>query len=272
MVRKLGCIRPILYPSSDYWPGHAFTHEGEGYTLNLYPDSFAKVVQRGGETGAIDQSQQNGPQVALTFVMPVVFTGITSMQPAALQIYFVVSTLTGALSAQLLRTPSIRKALRIAPLPTPESKAFWQKVANGEIPMQNLNQEMKNPAHFAPKTINAKAKTISRSGVIQHRGLNVREADIPAHLKEVDQTEFEERLPTHDHDFHTGPEPGLLNRYNWYLRNYRYRYLKNRLKRFVSMYTKKEVRDKVEERQRAIKKRKAEEFEARRRERFRSRR
>lgn len=229
------------------------------------------MIQRGGETGAMDQTQQNGPQVALTFVMPVVFTAITSIQPAALQMYFVISTFTGAASAQLLRTPSIRKSLGIAPLPTAESKIFWQKVADGEISLQNVSKEMNNPANFAPKTINAQAKTISRSGIIQHRGLNVREADIPMHLKDAQQTEFEERLPTHDHDFHTGPEPGFINRYEWYMRNYRYRYLKNRLKRFVSMYTKKEVRDKVEERQRAIKKRKAEEFEARRRERFRSR-
>ncbi|KAH7134985.1 60Kd inner membrane protein-domain-containing protein [Dendryphion nanum] len=223
------------------------------------------LMKRGGETGAQDHTSQAGPQIALTYIMPVFFTAITAFQPAALQMYFVVTTLTGAVTAQILRTPSFRNALKLSPLPTKESKEFWAKVASGQIPIERVNQEMAKPTYLAP---NPTSSLPNRPDVVHHRGINVKKAAIPDHLKPA-ETKIDKRLQVSDVDFDQGPPDNLMGKMNWFARNYRPKFLWNRSKRLLASYTSQEVADKVLQRRKDIAKRKAEEFEARRRERMR---
>ncbi|KAF2021241.1 hypothetical protein BU24DRAFT_487697 [Aaosphaeria arxii CBS 175.79] len=232
------------------------------------------LMKYGGETGASDQTTAGGVQFAMRTIMPAFITVVTCWQPAGTQLYFVTSTLLGAGSAKLLRTASIRQALGISPLPSAESKEFWTKVARGEISLETAEQTLAGgaPQQQAVYTAPTTPKTTPGTKGISHRGLRLKStAAIPDHLRAA-EAKIDKNNPTGDNDWEGGPPADFMGKVDWMRRNYAPRYFWNRTKLSVAKLASSQGRDDVAsavlKRKRDATKRKAEEYEERRRERL----
>jgi len=123
----------------------------------------------GGETGVGNEGTVSSMQKQLQIIMPMVMTFITTFQPAAIQLYFLVSAMLGGITAYSLRQPAVRRLLKIRPLPTPESHALYSKVVRGETKLSTLRGANTKVRYQAPTPINQpsastpSSKTISTS-------------------------------------------------------------------------------------------------------------
>ncbi|KAF2646924.1 hypothetical protein P280DRAFT_388297 [Massarina eburnea CBS 473.64] len=91
------------------------------------------VMKLGGETGMTNATTMSSMQKNLQIVVPCVMAGVTTFQPAAVQIYFFLSSFMAGSTAHMLRQNAVRRFLKIRILPTPASDQFFQKVVKGEI-------------------------------------------------------------------------------------------------------------------------------------------
>jgi YidC/Oxa1 family membrane protein insertase len=189
-------------------------------------------VQSGGETGAANQTMEKGAQQMLRIVVPAVMTIISCFQPAAIQLYLLCAGALSAITATMLRNPGFRQSLKMSPLPTKESQELWTKVANGKIPLASV---MRRDGTMIPvEEIEAKylppsqpAKTVLR------KDINLKaKAAIPAHLRPSQAPKVPEALRDRDDDYDSPPD-GILNKLDWFGRNYKPRYVYNRMKNFL---------------------------------------
>jgi len=84
--------------------------------------------------------------------MPAVMTLVTMWQPAGLQFYFLCSAILGGGTGVLLRTPAVRHALRLTPIPTKESNEFFGKVIQEKRPLASIRGPNGNLIYQAPQT------------------------------------------------------------------------------------------------------------------------
>lgn len=116
-------------------------------------------------------------------------TAVTAFQPAAIQLYFFTTSVSGAITGYSLRQPAVRRALGIRQLPTPQSHELWGKVASGEIEMNSIKTPDGKIRYQAPRA--------ARSG--KHNGpsgLRLKSsASLPAHMRAAAAVEAEAEEP-----------------------------------------------------------------------------
>lgn len=208
----------------------------------------------------------------MTFAIPCFTTLIAFMQPAGLQIYLLASVLLSGITATFLRSPGFRRQFNLHPLPSPESNELWKKVANGEIP---LSKVMDNNGQLMPsKEIKAKYLAPNKAAEDPRRLLRddiKLSGPIPAHLRPPPPPKLPEGLRDRDDDYDT-PPPGVMKKLDWVARNYKPTYMYKRMRNFISQATGTKIAKSVEEVKKEAAKKKAEEYEYRRRQRFLNRR
>lgn len=115
-------------------------------------------------------------QKTVQYVFPVLMTAMTSWQPAGVQLYFFVTGITGAITATMLRQPSIRKLLRIRPTPTAESQKLYSKVVAGDIELSKLKGADGKVRYQAPTASAPRTRTLTS-------GINIKSGTkLPAHM------------------------------------------------------------------------------------------
>lgn len=110
----------------------------------------------GGETGLATESSVSSMQKQAQVVLPVIMTAVTAYQPAALQLYFFCTSVTGGLSAYALRQPGFRRFVRIKPIPSKESNEIYTKAINGEIKLSALKGADGKIRYSAPTPASAR--------------------------------------------------------------------------------------------------------------------
>lgn len=190
---------------------------------------------------------------------------VTAFQPAGLQLYFLASGILGAGTGWMLRQNAFRRFVRIRPLPDPRSDAMYDRVIKGELKLSDIKGQDGKVRYQAPRAPANRRKVTTLSGI------NVKSTTvIPAHLK-PDEPKFNPENPDRDHDYEQGPQGSLMNKLDYYRRNYRFSYVNKRLKAGMEGFLKKQGFDtKTTAAQRRQKKR-AEQQEIERRRRFENR-
>lgn len=125
-------------------------------------------------------------QKTVMYALPTIMTLMTSFQPAGIQLYFLVNSITGGITGQALRTPSIRRLLGIRPIPSPDSQKLYSKVVSGEVNLNQVKGVDGKIRYEAPRS--QQRSTVSKSGIKVKNGV------LPPHLKvagipEVKETE-----------------------------------------------------------------------------------
>lgn len=136
-----------------------------------------------------DQAAMTSMQKQVQVVLPVIMTAVTSFQPAAIQLYFFTTAITGAVTGWSLRQPAIRRMLRIRHLPTPESQQLYSKVVQGEIDLKSIKGADGKIRYQAPTTVASK-RTISSVGINLKPG-----ATLPAHMRAAAAQEVSAEKP-----------------------------------------------------------------------------
>ena len=111
----------------------------------------------GNQTSATDFAKK--VQTALPFTMAF----FTSLQPAAVQIYFLTSTFLSGLTAYILKQPSVRKFLKLTPLPSPESNELYGRAVKGEISLEALKTARSAIRYEAPTAVSRSSPPASSS-------------------------------------------------------------------------------------------------------------
>lgn len=197
---------------------------------------------------------------------PALTTAIAVFQPGALQLYLFSSVVLSGITATILRNPGFRRWRNMCPLPTPASQELWTKVAKGEVP---LSAVMDKKGTMIPAT-EMKAKYLAPTP----KATSLLREDIrlvgklPAHLQAQQAPKIPEGLRDRDEDYDNPPN-GFMNKLDWFGRNYKPTYTYRRMRNFVAETTgRNQVIKSVSDSKKEIAKRKAEEYELRRRQRF----
>ncbi|PSN75414.1 hypothetical protein BS50DRAFT_628606 [Corynespora cassiicola Philippines] len=190
------------------------------------------LFKLGGDTGVANDAPTASARKGLMYGMPAFMTVITAFQPAGLQLYFVISSMLGAASGQLLRQPAVRKLVGIHPLPTKESNELFDKVARGELKLGDIQAPDGTIRYQAPTptTLGAK-KTSAPKGAIQNRGINIKAGTVvPAHLRQPEPA-INKDMPDRDVDYEKGMPKGFnpLKQMDWLARNYQPKYVWRRM-------------------------------------------
>ena len=188
------------------------------------------------------EMQQTGLQKQLQIVMPIFMVGVTSFQPAALQLYFVFSAVLGGITSQLLRTPAIRRILGLRLLPSKESNELYSKVVKGEIKMSALrgpDGKIRYQAPGATKPSSTSSKTDPSTTpytTSKSTHLNIKPGtQLPAHMRPAAPAKVPQNYADRDVDFETGmKELPLREKMDWMQRNYKMTYMWRRFKRWVN--------------------------------------
>jgi YidC/Oxa1 family membrane protein insertase len=125
-----------------------------------------------------DQTAQTSLQKQVQVVLPIIMTAVTAFQPAAIQLYFFATSVTGAITGYSLRQPAVRRALGIRQLPSAQSNALYSKIVKGEIPLSSVKGPDGKVRYQAPSAP-ASSKTAISGG-----GLRLKSAaSLPAHMR-----------------------------------------------------------------------------------------
>jgi YidC/Oxa1 family membrane protein insertase len=203
-------------------------------------------------------------KTAMQYGFPAIMAFISFWQPASIQIYLTCTSILSSTTATLLRNQKFRKATGLTLLPTKHAQELWTKVARNEIPLERVFKDGK----LVPIELKPAYQPPSNPHASQIRGLNVKAgAAVPMHLRPgavAADTQFQDR----DHDY-DDPPTGILNKIDWFGRNYKPKFLYMRLKLWMSRVSGREdVRRELLQRKKDIARKKAEEYEFRRRQRF----
>jgi YidC/Oxa1 family membrane protein insertase len=206
---------------------------------------------------------------AFAFVMG----AVTCFQAAGLQLYFLVSGILGAGTGWLLRQNWFRNFIRIRTLPSKESNEVYSRVIRGEMKLSEIKDAEGKVRYQAPRAV-AK-KPVNRRGF---SGINVREgAAIPLHLKAPPTTTSPETVvgassrPDRDVDYEEGAKGTMMEKLDYYRRNYRLAFMYRRTQASMDAFMKRNgFGNKGTEAQQKRKAR-AEQYEIERRRRFENR-
>ncbi|KAH7413833.1 60Kd inner membrane protein-domain-containing protein [Phaeosphaeria sp. MPI-PUGE-AT-0046c] len=226
---------------------------------------FYAIFKSGGETGiSTDVGAQAMRGKMMTFFA--FFMGlVTAFQPAGLQIYFLASGILGAATGWMLRQNGFRRMINIRPLPDPRSDAMYSKVIKGELKLNDIKGQDGKVRYQAPRAPTNRRKVTTLSGI------KIKETTtIPAHLR-ADAPIINTENPDRDADFDKGPSGSLMEKLDYYRRNYRISYVQKRMRSGMEGFLKRQGYDtKTTSAQRRQKKR-AEQQEIERRRRFENR-
>jgi YidC/Oxa1 family membrane protein insertase len=85
-------------------------------------------------------------------IMPIGMALITMLQPATIQFYFFCSSTLGLLTGRALRSPYVRRVMRISALPTKESHEVFSKIIQEKKPLQSIRGKDGKIVYQAPIT------------------------------------------------------------------------------------------------------------------------
>ncbi|KAF1967265.1 hypothetical protein BU23DRAFT_516560 [Bimuria novae-zelandiae CBS 107.79] len=146
------------------------------------------TLKKGGETGLQDQTAQTSMQKNVIMIFPAMMTMMTSWQPAAVQLYFLTTGMTGYVTARLLKMESVRRFLRIRLLPSPESNKLYSKILAGDVELSQVKDTHGKMRYQKPNAPAPKTRTFASS-------VNLKSgARLPAHLK-VPEPEVKAEAP-----------------------------------------------------------------------------
>jgi YidC/Oxa1 family membrane protein insertase len=160
--------------------------------------------------------------------LALVLGAVTAFQPAGLQLYFLVSGIMGAGTGWLLRQNSFRRMIRIRTLPSKESQELYTKVIKGEVKYSDIKDKDGKVRYQAPRapTNRRTATTLS--------GINVKSGTaLPAHLR-PDAPKIDSRRPDRDVDFEEGAKGTVMDKLDYYRRNYRLAFMYRRLQASIA--------------------------------------
>jgi YidC/Oxa1 family membrane protein insertase len=149
-----------------------------------------------------------------------IFLGlVTAFQASALQLYFLMSGIMGGATGWLLRQNGFRRLIHIRTLPSKESTELYTQVVKGKLKLGDIKGPDGRVRYQAPSSV----KPASRR---QLSGINVKStAAIPAHLK-APKAEIDPTRNDRDHDFEEGAkDKPLMQKLDYYKRNYRLSYV-----------------------------------------------
>ncbi|KAF2200915.1 hypothetical protein GQ43DRAFT_441090 [Delitschia confertaspora ATCC 74209] len=239
-----------------------------GYTLHL-------TMKKGGE--AANQTQFTPfMKMFMSSVVPVVMALFACWLPASLQISFLTSNIIGFGSQTIFRSNKLRQMIGLYPTPTPEVKELLARVQKGEITHQQaldiINKALSDTRSAASPAVAAAANAGAEVGV-QYEAptlqsllpkdavskINIRPgAPIPAHLMRKSNATtdpFDEPIPE---DF--------KGKMQWFAKNFRPSALGQRLQSWFAEKMGKPANQKLAEKRKEQAKKKAEEYEFRRKE------
>ncbi|KAF2467799.1 uncharacterized protein BDR25DRAFT_266178 [Lindgomyces ingoldianus] len=263
--------------------------------------SMHLMARFGGEAGPSTQGATPGVKLVTHYILPFFMTTITTWQPAALQIYFGLTTILGMVLGRTLRVPAVRDYLGIKQMPTKEATAFWKRVTDGEIPWEAVKRNpdgtitvakqylqgpkkysleykaptstLKKPAS-SPASISTSTSRKPSSGTPSPPAsppkINLRRgATMPAHLAALKPTpQVDPQTALGDYDINDGPPAGIRAKMDWYWRNYKPGMLFRRVRFWAAGIMGSDVgQAKIASERKKKARERAEEFERRRRER-----
>lgn len=190
--------------------------------------------QAGGETGVANRTTMTSMQKNVMKGLPVVMACITAFQPAALQFYFVVSSILGGVTGYILRQPAARRFLRIRALPSKESEQLYSKVVKGEVPLETLRGPDGRVRYQAPRK-KASSRQFSSKPTLERTTLKPGLV-LPPHMAAPSQnlTPADKELMDRDFDYNDGMSGSLSDKFDWIKRNYKPSFVVKRTWRAMS--------------------------------------
>lgn len=217
-------------------------------------------------------------QKKMMLVMPFLMMGISSFQPAAIQLYFVCTTTLGGITSRLLRQPAVRRVLGLRLLPTKESQAFYSKVIKGEASLKDARLKAAKLHYKAPNR--PLSPTLSTSSKKSHSASASTLAEIiaikpgtklPAHLRPATAAKAPQEYADRDTDYDVNFwKLSFAQKRDWIRRNFRPIFLWNRFWNFFDL-DKRDWRVKQAEHKKQKAKEAAEEYEEARKKRLQGR-
>lgn len=227
---------------------------------------FIAIFKLGGETGVAVDAGMKAMRGKMMTGFACLIGLVTAFQPAGLQLYFLASGLLGAATGWMLRQNGFRRFVRIRPLPNPKSDEMYARVIKGEVKLSEIKGKDGKIRYQAPRkpTNTRKVGTLS--------GINVKSTTtIPAHLRSNEPAAYNPENPDRDHDYEQGPQGTLMNRLDYYRRNYRLSYINKRMKAGMDNMLKRAGMDPKKTAAQKRERKRAEQYEMERRRRFENR-
>ncbi|KAL5117435.1 hypothetical protein ACEQ8H_004600 [Pleosporales sp. CAS-2024a] len=193
---------------------------------------FFFLFKYGGETGVANAATglsdvRRRMMSGFSFIMG----AVALFQPAALQLYFFVTGVLGAMTGFLLKQNWCRRAIGIHIIPSPQSNELYQKVMRGEVKLSDIKDKDGKVRYQAPRDPAKPAKPANRPTAAIVSGIRVRQGtEVPAHLKaptEVSKPVSERN--DRDVDYEEGAKGTLAEKMSYYRRNYRPAFVYRRL-------------------------------------------
>ncbi|KAF2113687.1 60Kd inner membrane protein-domain-containing protein [Lophiotrema nucula] len=212
------------------------------YILPAAVGGFAYFFMKaGGETGVTKDENPTtaGVMQTMGLILPLLFTTMAVWMPAGLQLYFVMSTIIGMVTAKVLRVPSVRNLFRLHPIPSPQNKQLWSSVAQGKVDVNTVRDKQGNykwqPAN-QPRTITAGAK-VTPDGRATYRGMTLKQgAVLPTHIAASSGPQgVATKYGDFDYDAGMKSAMGLMGKASWAARNYKPGMMYWRTLRFMSL-------------------------------------
>lgn len=161
-----------------------------------------------------------GPRQKIMTGMAFMLGFVTAFQAAGLQLYFLASGILGAGTGALLKNNTFRRMINIRPLPSKESDALYSKVIKGEVKLADIKSADGKVRYQAPRpaaTPNTRRTTTTLAGIKVKEGSN-----IPLHLRpEGGKAKNSVATANRDVDFEQGAQGTMLQKMDYYRRNYR---------------------------------------------------
>jgi YidC/Oxa1 family membrane protein insertase len=157
-------------------------------------------------------------------IMPIGMALITMLQPATIQFYFFCSSTLGLLTGRALRSPFVRRTMRITPLPTKESHEVFSKIIQEKKPLQSIRGKDGKIVYQAPIAPSSNTKGPS--------GLNLKPGTrVPIHYP-LFSAEKEKAELKMEEEFQRGMPK--TDRTNWVATHYQPKAVIQRLRKTIS--------------------------------------
>jgi YidC/Oxa1 family membrane protein insertase len=179
-------------------------------------------------------------QKQMMYLGPTVMTAFAAFQPAALQLYFVWSTLLGMVSAVLLKTPAVRRMLGLRLLPSKESNALYSKVVKGQIDLKEFRDprtgkiRYEAPTATGPSSANKPASASSKPAPAPRHVVRLKQGTtLPPHMRRAAPAKVPQNFADRDLDYDQGTKDlGFADKLNYVARNYKPMFVWRRIKRW----------------------------------------
>lgn len=212
-----------------------------------------------------------GFRTVLRIGIPGMMTLVTMFQPAAMQLYLFCTSVTSSLAIYLLRNEAFRQRFKLTPLPTKEAQAFWKEVADGKYTVEEalrMTAEKGKLLEAGPASVKAPTPTTPTTPKYEAPRLRMK-GDLPTHMRPPAPEEEKKVYDDRDEDYDNPPQR-IMERLDWFGRNYKPSFVWKRTRNwFSTAFNNDDVQARLKQKKKDAAKKKAEEYELRRRARLR---